>query len=50
MGRIPHNDPSLAPVLDSVLLRITGWPCFQPAAPVNSKKRLFAGFGRKAKN
>lgn len=50
MGRIPHNDPSLAPVLDSVLLRITGWPCFQPAAPVTSKKRLFAGFGRKAKN
>ena len=48
MGRIPHNDPALAPVLDAVLLRVTGWPCFQPvpvAAP--PKKRLFS-FGRKS--
>ncbi len=51
MGRIPHNDPSLAPVLDAVLLRITGWPCFQPGpASSGKKKKLFAGFGRKAKN
>lgn len=50
MGRIPHNDPSLAPVLDAVLLRVTGWPCFQPAAATIAKKKLFGGFGRKAKN
>ena len=47
MGRIPHEDPSLAPVLDTVLLRVTGWPCFQPAPAAAGKKRFF---GRKGKN
>lgn len=47
MGRIPHNDPVLAPVLDAVLLRVTGWPCFQPVAVVPTRKKLFS-FGRKS--
>lgn len=47
MGRIPHHDPSLAPVLDAALLRITGWPCFQPAPPPT--KRGFFSRGKKSK-
>ncbi len=41
MGQIPHNELSLAPVLDAVLLQVTGWPCFQLRLPA-AKKKFFA--------
>lgn len=45
-GRIVSDDPAVRPLLDSVLLQVTGNPVFAPADDRPKKRSLFGG-GRK---